>query len=202
MSPSVRFLTAKTSDCPSVRRGSYLDFKVARVKTHCPVTRHQRSGRDRSFTIGLPVPSEVGTTWKAFSKFLASALGFGATALLFCSSVQLSLRLLSYNASSRFPFWFSFLAAVMASAWFGGKGAGWLAVVLSAIAVDRLFLPTTIVRTVNREGIPFLFAFIVCALFANWFSSWRTKDRTVSPGCSRSARCARQAANPGTAGGK
>jgi C4-dicarboxylate-specific signal transduction histidine kinase len=73
------------------------------------------------------------------------------------------------------PFWFSFLGAVMASAWFGGKGPGWLAVVLSAVAVDRLFLPATIGGGVTREGIPFLFAFIVCALFANWFSSWRTK---------------------------
>src|ERR1700733_5814266 len=73
------------------------------------------------------------------------------------------------------PFWFSFLGAIMASAWFGGKGPGWMAVVLSAIAVDRLFLPATIGGAVTREGIPFLFAFIVCALFANWFSSWRTR---------------------------
>jgi C4-dicarboxylate-specific signal transduction histidine kinase len=97
---------------------------------------------------------------------------YGSAVLFVCSAIVTTSLLQRVFA---IPFWFSFLAAVMASAWFGGKGAGWLAVVLSAIAVDRLFLPTTIVRAVNREGIPFLFAFIVCALFANWFSSWRTR---------------------------
>lgn len=95
-----------------------------------------------------------------------SAVLFVGTAIVITSLLQRVFAV---------PFWFSFLGAVMASAWFGGKGPGWLSVVLSAIAVDRLFLPATIGGTVTREGIPFLFAFIVCALFANWFSSWRTR---------------------------
>jgi C4-dicarboxylate-specific signal transduction histidine kinase len=73
------------------------------------------------------------------------------------------------------PFWFSFLAAVMASSWFGGKGPGWLAVILSTVAVDRFFLPPAMTGQINREAIPFLFAFVGCALIASWFSSWRTE---------------------------
>jgi len=73
------------------------------------------------------------------------------------------------------PFWFSFLAAVMASSWFGGKGPGWLAVILSTVAVDRFFLPQRMSGPINREDIPFLFAFVVCALIVSWFSSWRTE---------------------------
>ena len=95
-----------------------------------------------------------------------SAVLFVVTAILITSLLQRVFAV---------PFWFSFLGAVMASAWFGGKGPGWLAVVFSAVAVDRLFLPATIGGAVTREGIPFLFAFIVCALLANWFSSWRTR---------------------------
>lgn len=97
---------------------------------------------------------------------------YGSAVLFVCTAIVITSLLQRVFAV---PFWFSFLGAVMASAWFGGKGPGWLAVVLSAIAVDRLFLPATISGTVTREGIPFLFAFIVCALFANWFSSWRTR---------------------------
>ena len=95
-----------------------------------------------------------------------SAVLFVVTAILITSLLQRVFAV---------PFWFSFLGAIMASAWFGGKGPGWLAVVFSAVAVDRLFLPATIGGAVTREGIPFLFAFIVCALLANWFSSWRTR---------------------------
>jgi C4-dicarboxylate-specific signal transduction histidine kinase len=73
------------------------------------------------------------------------------------------------------PFWFSFLAAVMASSWFGGKGPGWLAVILSTVAVDRFFLPPAMTGQINREAIPFLFAFVGCALIVSWFSSWRTQ---------------------------
>src|SRR5271167_1037927 len=97
---------------------------------------------------------------------------YGSAVLFVCTAIVMTSLLQRVFAV---PFWFSFLGAVMASAWFGGKGPGWLAVVLSAIAVDRLFLPATIGGAVTREGIPFLFAFIVCALFANWFSSWRTR---------------------------
>jgi C4-dicarboxylate-specific signal transduction histidine kinase len=73
------------------------------------------------------------------------------------------------------PFWFSFLAAVMASSWFGGTGPGWLAVILSTVAVDRFFLPPAMTGQINREAIPFLFAFVGCALIVSWFSSWRTQ---------------------------
>jgi signal transduction histidine kinase len=133
------------------------------------------SGSDRSFKIGVPAASEEGGILEDISgnaKQGSDLWPYGSAVLFVCTAIVITSLLQRVFAV---PFWFSFLGAVMASAWFGGKGPGWLAVVLSAIAVDRLFLPATIGGAVTREGIPFLFAFIVCALFANWFSSWRTR---------------------------
>lgn len=96
--------------------------------------------------------------------------GYAALFVLAALAVTFLLRLVF-----AIPFWFSFLAAVMASSWFGGKGPGWLAVILSTVAVDRFFLPPTMAGQINREAIPFLFAFVGCALIASWFSSWRTQ---------------------------
>jgi C4-dicarboxylate-specific signal transduction histidine kinase len=102
---------------------------------------------------------------------------YGSAALFVLAALMTTFLLQRIFA---IPFWFSFLAAVMASAWFGGKGPGWLAVILSAVAVDRFFLPPTMAGAINREDIPFLFSFVVCALVASWFSSWRTQiDRSL-----------------------
>lgn len=105
-------------------------------------------------------------------KYLSTLLRY-----IFASLFVLAALLWTYLLQKVFaiPFWFSFLAAVMASSWFGGTGPGWLAVILSTIAVDRLFLPPVVAGTINREDIPFLVSFVICALLANWFSSWRTQ---------------------------
>jgi C4-dicarboxylate-specific signal transduction histidine kinase len=70
-------------------------------------------------------------------------------------------------------FWSLFIAAVVAAAWFGGKGPGWLAAALSILAIDYFFLTPLYSLTVLREDVPFLFSFAVCVLLASWFSSWR-----------------------------
>src|SRR5690349_11091112 len=40
-----------------------------------------------------------------------------------------------------YPFLFLFFAAVMASAWFGGTGAGFVAVLVSTVVVAYFFVP-------------------------------------------------------------
>ena len=91
-------------------------------------------------------------------------------ALLFVAAALVLALLLRSVFSTRF--WFLFIAAVVASAWFGGKGPGWLAAILSMLAVEYFFQPRH-AWTMNGENISFHFSFAVCALLASWFSSWR-----------------------------
>ena len=70
--------------------------------------------------------------------------------------------------------YFLFIAAVVASAWFGGHGPGWLAAILSMLAVESVF-PVRHAWTAHGENIPFHFSFAAVALFASWFSAWRRR---------------------------
>jgi C4-dicarboxylate-specific signal transduction histidine kinase len=71
------------------------------------------------------------------------------------------------------PFWFFFAIAVIASTWFGGKGAGWVAVVLSTLAVLYFFIPPVHAWSVNLRDVPFFLTFVGCQVIANWLISWR-----------------------------
>ncbi len=66
-----------------------------------------------------------------------------------------------------------FYAAVIASAWVGGKGPGWLAAVLSALAVAYYFLPPIHSFAVRREDVPLFIEFGASSALVSWFSSWR-----------------------------
>jgi C4-dicarboxylate-specific signal transduction histidine kinase len=69
--------------------------------------------------------------------------------------------------------WFLFFAAVMASAWYGGKGPGWLAVILSSVAVEYFFIPPVRTWILKPVDVPFFLTFAACAIFASWLSSRR-----------------------------
>jgi len=69
--------------------------------------------------------------------------------------------------SSVYPTFFAFYAAVVASAWYGGYGPGWLSVVLSTLVVNYFFLPPLYSLTPSSADLPRLIAFIVCAIVAN-----------------------------------
>ncbi len=71
------------------------------------------------------------------------------------------------------PFWFFFPVAVIASTWFGGSGPGWVAVVLSTLAVEYYFIPPDRSFVLKPRDVPFFFAFVACEVVANWLVSWR-----------------------------
>jgi len=96
------------------------------------------------------------------------ALFFVASALLVTLFLQ---RFFQY------PFLFLFFAAVMATAWFGGTGAGFFAVLLSTIAVDYFFVPPFHSFAVNATDGAYFLAFVVCAVAASWVSSSKKKDQ-------------------------
>ena len=70
-----------------------------------------------------------------------------------------------------YPFLFLFFAAVMASAWFGGTAAGFLAVLVSTLLVDYFFLPPYYTFTIEPTDVAYFVAFILCAIVASWVSA-------------------------------
>ncbi len=71
-----------------------------------------------------------------------------------------------------------FYAAVVASAWFGGKWSGYVAVALSALAVAWFFMPPVYSFKINQEFIPVFVEFAVSSAIVSWFSSWRKHAET------------------------
>ncbi len=95
-------------------------------------------------------------------------------ALLFVAAALISTLLL--RRLFPYPFLFLFFAAVMASAWFGGTGAGLFSVFMSTLAVDYFFLPPFHSLAVNATDSAYFGAFVVSAFVASWVSSSKRKD--------------------------
>jgi signal transduction histidine kinase len=74
-----------------------------------------------------------------------------------------------------YPFLFLFFAAVMASAWFGGTGAGFFAVLVSTLVVAYFFVPPYRSWAITPTAVSYFVAFVVCALVVSWVSSARRK---------------------------
>jgi signal transduction histidine kinase len=75
-----------------------------------------------------------------------------------------------------YPFLFLFFGAVMASAWFGGAAAGFVAVLISTILVDYFFVPPAYSFSIGATAEAYFAAFVLCALVASWVSSAKRKS--------------------------
>jgi K+-sensing histidine kinase KdpD len=100
------------------------------------------------------------------------AVRYGVAVLSVAVALALTLLLLSIRDT---PFVFPFFAAVAASAWFGGAGPGWLAIVLSTLVVDYFFIPPPYALTQDHKDVPFLLAFVICAVLAHIVSLGRRR---------------------------
>jgi signal transduction histidine kinase len=87
-------------------------------------------------------------------------------------AAALSVTFLLQNVVSTAGYLF-FYIAVVSSAWFGGRRAGWLAVVLSTLAVAYYFMPPFYSFKVNSESMPVFIEFAASSAIVGWFSSWR-----------------------------
>ena len=67
--------------------------------------------------------------------------------------------------------YYVFLLAVVAVAWFGGRGPGLLAAILSPFVIDYFFLSPLHTFGISAEARPFLLPFVIAALVAAWMSS-------------------------------
>ena len=99
----------------------------------------------------------------------AIAMVFVLVALLWTFPLQ---HLIDY------PFVFLFFGAIMGSAWFGGRTAGLIAVVLSSILVTYFFIPPLYSINVATESQSFLAAFILFAIAMSFVSSARKRAET------------------------
>lgn len=66
-----------------------------------------------------------------------------------------------------------FYAAIVISAWFGGRWPGLLAVVLSGLAIDFFFVAPLYTLGLGSKSISFLVVFGVLAVLTSWMSSKR-----------------------------
>jgi C4-dicarboxylate-specific signal transduction histidine kinase len=106
-----------------------------------------------------------------------SALAGVALAIVLVAAA-LGLTLLLQNVVSTAGYLF-FYAAVVASAWFGGRGSGWVAVLLSTLAVSYFFLPPIFSFKVDRESLPVFIEFAASSAIVSWFSLWRRQAETA-----------------------
>lgn len=75
-----------------------------------------------------------------------------------------------------YPFPFLFFGAVMASAWFGGPGAGLFSVFMSTAVVDYFFVPPYYSFAINTTNATYFGAFVLCTLVSSWVSSSMKKS--------------------------
>ena len=78
-----------------------------------------------------------------------------------------------------YPFLFLFLGAVMGSAWFGGRIAGLVSVLLSTAIIDYFFVPPFYSFYVNNVAQTYWAAFIVCAIAMGWVSSEQNRSKNA-----------------------
>jgi C4-dicarboxylate-specific signal transduction histidine kinase len=104
---------------------------------------------------------------------LASIRPYATAAALVAIAFALTFTLRHFFS---YPVLFLFFAAVMASAWFGGTGAGLFAVLLSTLLTDYFFVPPFHSFFIDPTNISYFGAFVICALVASWVSSAKKKS--------------------------
>jgi C4-dicarboxylate-specific signal transduction histidine kinase len=112
-----------------------------------------------------------------FDRFVGNVLRPVAIAGSFVLVAFLWTLLLQHLVA--YPFLFLFLGAVMGSAWFGGRIAGAISVVLSTAIIDFFFVPPFYSFYINNVAQTYCIAFIVCAITMSWVSSARKRNETA-----------------------
>jgi PAS domain S-box-containing protein len=111
------------------------------------------------------------------SGFLEYGVRPGAIAVFFVLTAFFWTLLLQHAVA--YPFLLLFLGAVMGSAWFGGRIAGLVAVILSTAVLDYFFVPPLFSFYVNQVSQTYCIAFIVCAVAMSLVSSARKRSESA-----------------------
>jgi C4-dicarboxylate-specific signal transduction histidine kinase len=109
------------------------------------------------------------------SRLRSNAIRYGAAIALVAAALSLSV-LQTTVSTVGYAF---FYAAVVAASWFGGKLAGALAVILSALSIDYFLTQPIHSFAVPRESLPVFIEFALLSIFIAWFSSRRREAETA-----------------------
>lgn len=72
-----------------------------------------------------------------------------------------------------------FYAAIVVSAWYGGRGPGLVSVILATVALDYYFIPPLYTLSPNLKQASFLIGFGLLAIVTSWMSSKRKQAEEV-----------------------
>jgi len=100
----------------------------------------------------------------------------GLAVALVAAALSLTLLLQSVVSTAGYLF---FYIAVVGSAWFAGKWAGWIAVILSSLSVAYFFTTPIHSFEVDRQSLPVFIEFAASSMIVGWFSSWRRQAETA-----------------------
>jgi len=101
-------------------------------------------------------------------KLVAVTLRYGIAVLLVTIALGSTLLLRKFELRESL-----FLMAIAVTVWFGGMGPGLLAIVLSILSIDYVFLSAGRGISVNLSHLPYLILFTLFALFISWLSASR-----------------------------
>jgi PAS domain S-box-containing protein len=108
----------------------------------------------------------------AVRRTASTVMRYGLAVLCVAAAVLVTELLQQFTNG---PPGFVLLAAVMISSWAGGLGPGLLAVLLSALAVDYIFVPPLYSLSLKIEYLPRLVLFGLLALLISWLSDRRKR---------------------------
>jgi len=104
------------------------------------------------------------------TSFKSLFVRYGIALVLVSVALFVSLSLQSVLPEAFLLF---FLAAILASGWFGSVGPGLFSVVVSVVAMDYYFIPPFRAFSVHAEEVPYVVSFLVAGIIASWLSSAR-----------------------------
>ena len=102
--------------------------------------------------------------------FVSTPAGIALTALLVVLALAVTMLLQRVVPTTGYLF---FYIAVVTGAWYGGRWAAGLGVVMATLAVEYYFIPPIHSFAVRSEAVPPFIEFTVSAVVVGWFSSWR-----------------------------
>ena len=103
---------------------------------------------------------------------LSAALRYGLAVLSIATAIGIALPL---ERAERTPFVAPILCAVVASSWFGGRGPGWLAVLLAIASGKYFFIAPVYSLAMSPEILPRFIVFAASAVLAHGLTGGRRR---------------------------
>lgn len=114
--------------------------------------------------------SNLESSFGAPTSFKSKFLRYGLALIFVSVALFVALLVQPYLPEA---FLILFLAAILASGWFGRVGPGLFAVAVSVIAMNYYFIPPFGAFSMNADEVPYIISFLLSGIVASWLSSAR-----------------------------